>query len=393
MFTISGKHFTIIYHPADEDGFLICHPTGQDWWALPSGKFPESDGKISPTTEELLFMSRYFKCLTGISTDGHCFHNVASLDCSKEDEQTFVFFYNDMRREDHCGVGFYPSNPSCRLTLTTPTGEKPVYDGFKYILLDDARKYLDEANLQLLELAFKYQGRRFAPLKCFKDSMLRARIERDRDIPTVTLSTDEQAVFEAVKDSGELQRFAELIGKGVDVNAKDGDGYTALYRCSSPDKAKLLLKAGANPNLICHDQGLFESPLHRAVRAHNTELVKVMVEGGADLFYHDGRGMTPLDVVREMNSDEMAAHETLYFNDTPRSKMKNDVVLNEELAKAMDDIGNFPYGQVEALLREGADPYARVKGGPSIMQTIDDCHRETTEIKDYFRNIDKDIDI
>ena len=70
MFTISGKHFTIIYHPADEDGFLICNPTGQDWWTLPSGKFPESDGKISPTTEELLFMSKYFKGLTGISTDG-----------------------------------------------------------------------------------------------------------------------------------------------------------------------------------------------------------------------------------------------------------------------------------------------------------------------------------
>lgn len=395
MSAIGNRYFVIIYHPADEDGFLICHQTGLDHWTLPSGKFPEPDGKIPLGAAEKIFLSKYFKSLTDIGTDRARYRNVARLDRDEADGQTLVFFYDDHRREDPYDYDdFHPQNPRCLLTAADSKDKQSVCDSFKYILFDEAEEYLDANSLHLLKLAFECKGGRDCILKKFKDLMLRARLERVKDIKPAALSADEEAMFEAVKDSGKLQTLFDLVRKGVDANARDKDGYTALYRCADPGKTRLLLKAGADPNIICRDQGLFESPLHKAVKARNPELVEVLVEGGADLFYHDHRNMTSVDTVGEMEGDEIKAHSLLYYNNACQSGMKDNDALNKKLAKIANKIGWLSYyDEVTALLKAGANPYARINGKPSVMEVIDDAHRKTMKIIEYFQRITDDVDL
>ena len=79
--------------------------------------------------------------------------------------------------------------------------------------------------------------------------------------------------------TSELWRFSSA--KRVDVNAREQDGATALawaaVRCN-PGIAKLLLKAGANPNLT-NEQGV--GPLYLAISNGSTEMVELLLAGGA----------------------------------------------------------------------------------------------------------------
>lgn len=81
-----------------------------------------------------------------------------------------------------------------------------------------------------------------------------------------------------------------LISVGVDVNARDHDHWTPLHfaaRVKSHECAKLLLYAGANPN-VPNIEGV--TPLHELLLAlpMDIELVALMLEHGADPFQKHG---------------------------------------------------------------------------------------------------------
>src|SRR5690349_8364034 len=89
------------------------------------------------------------------------------------------------------------------------------------------------------------------------------------------------ALIDAVQDD-DLAQVTELLGKHVDVNARDVDGSTALawasVRCNS-GIAALLLKAGAKPNLT-NEQGV--GPLYLALTNGSLDLVRLLLANGAD---------------------------------------------------------------------------------------------------------------
>lgn len=104
-----------------------------------------------------------------------------------------------------------------------------------------------------------------------------------------------------------------LLAQGADPNFTYPDtGETMLHlaalrgwREGNTECVRLLLKAGANPNVHCKvgiptpalDFGtkvIGETPLHRAAAFGSEEMIELMVEAGADITATDAHGETPL---------------------------------------------------------------------------------------------------
>ena len=69
------------------------------------------------------------------------------------------------------------------------------------------------------------------------------------------------------------------------------------------ESVKILLKAGANPNIARDEDGA--TPLHEAALLHNMGCVRDLVAGGANINAKDKEGNTPLQyALRSSSSDE-----------------------------------------------------------------------------------------
>ena len=90
-----------------------------------------------------------------------------------------------------------------------------------------------------------------------------------------------------------------LLEAGADLYDSTYDLYDSTYIVNTPlsfaaskgslEIVKLLLQAGANPN-----QGGLVCPLHRAVVGEYSDVVRMLIEAGADIDYPDDFGMTAL---------------------------------------------------------------------------------------------------
>lgn len=148
---------------------------------------------------------------------------------------------------------------------------------------------------------------------------------------TVFLDSKAQAFAEAC-ESGDLVAINRLIAEGADINAQSSDGVTPLLRAliaKKKDAYKVLLQAGANPNLrdrmgnaavnsaaecsdpfflelalrhdgepdLINEGSLFSrnnTPLFYAVYKEHASNVALLIEAGAKLDHQDEKGYTPL---------------------------------------------------------------------------------------------------
>jgi ankyrin repeat protein len=116
--------------------------------------------------------------------------------------------------------------------------------------------------------------------------------EEPRDGETVLMFASSNADPDVVKF---------LLSKGADANAVTPDGATALHYAFDPRKAldvsrlervaTHLLEHDANPNAL-RDDGI--SPLHLAAQGYAPELVRLLIDAGANLGLPDRNGNTPL---------------------------------------------------------------------------------------------------
>jgi ankyrin repeat protein len=109
---------------------------------------------------------------------------------------------------------------------------------------------------------------------------------------------------------GDVAALRQQLAAGVDVNAAQGDGMTALHWAAAngrADLATMLLQAGARPAATTRLGGF--TPLHLAARAGSAPIVDALVSAGADVTATTSTGTTALMLAAE--SGVVAAVERL----------------------------------------------------------------------------------
>jgi len=102
-----------------------------------------------------------------------------------------------------------------------------------------------------------------------------------------------EELLQAAKQ-GNLKKLNELLSKGADVNAKDGNGNSVLLYAIKHNKVEavnFLLSKGAN--LEAKNKNI-RTPLMFAIIEENAEMVKFLLSKGAKLEAKDDTGWTPL---------------------------------------------------------------------------------------------------
>jgi len=106
------------------------------------------------------------------------------------------------------------------------------------------------------------------------------------------------------------EAFNHFIQKNADVNAKNDNGETPLFKAIFNNSIRLLLVEllldnGANVNIVNSSHG--EGVLHYAVRLQRSDLVSVLIKAGADLKIRGRKaGKTPYELALQDKNEEMA---------------------------------------------------------------------------------------
>lgn len=109
--------------------------------------------------------------------------------------------------------------------------------------------------------------------------------------------------------SMEIARY--LIDRGANLGAKDKNGNGVLHLCGEkgyPDLIMYILDKGGENIDINDTNKKKETPLHLAVRNNKEEVVKLLIEKGADINAVDSIGATPLSVALEVDNLSLAKY-------------------------------------------------------------------------------------
>ena len=117
------------------------------------------------------------------------------------------------------------------------------------------------------------------------------------------MTPDEERLFAAAWE-GDVEAVRGILNAGVDVNAEDMWGNTALYWAARNGRVavvQLLVAEGAEVNA---EDNHGYTPLIWAVKGRHLDIVQLLLEKGAEVNAEDNRGYTPLIwAVRERHLD------------------------------------------------------------------------------------------
>jgi ankyrin repeat protein len=176
------------------------------------------------------------------------------------------------------------------------------------------------------------------------------------------LIEDTPALIQAIQNDGDTNQIAKMLSGPVDVNAKNGDGLTALMAVAEADNgnneiAQLLLKHGANVNDIRSDG---ETPLMLAVEQNKVELVRTFLDHNANIEVVRNDGKTPLIIATYYGFTAIAQMlVNKGANVNARTKDGENALVNAT-QQGQEDF-------VRLLLAKGADVNARVQNDATVL--------------------------
>jgi hypothetical protein len=112
-------------------------------------------------------------------------------------------------------------------------------------------------------------------------------------------------VIRLAVQNGDIHALERAVRRGADPNAQDAFGNFVLLDVREPAMAEALIRLGANADVRDHQGG--DTPLIRAARMGDTDLVKVLLAAHADVHIKDARGETALSEAIAGGHDRIAA--------------------------------------------------------------------------------------
>lgn len=103
-----------------------------------------------------------------------------------------------------------------------------------------------------------------------------------------------------------FEKTKKLLQNNMNPNIIDELGWTPLHDAAiqgNTEIVKLLLEAGANVN--AQDKEDLYTPLHDAARMNHSEIVRLLLACGADTSLKDRWNNTPLNIAQEYKFEEI----------------------------------------------------------------------------------------
>jgi ankyrin repeat protein len=189
------------------------------------------------------------------------------------------------------------------------------------------------------------------------------------------------AIYEAI-ENGDTGAVRALLDRySFDVNARDRDRQTLLYkaaRAGNVDMVEMLLSAGANVNAR---SGYETTPLHWVARSGNRDIAEMLVDKGADVNARDSSGNTPLHRAALADKVDWIAkrfsHKGVNFDVLDSAGTIEFLISRGADVNAKDNGGGVPLAcavgssspnldAIRALIAAGADVKAVDKEGGTI---------------------------
>jgi len=133
---------------------------------------------------------------------------------------------------------------------------------------------------------------------------------------------DGYAIWQAAH-KGDRTGLTRLVELGMDVNARDEEGYTAIILAAASghtDCVNILISFRADVNAQNSDKALLVTALHCAAIGGWPSCAESLVKAGADLSIRDGAGDTALDwAIRENHLEIVELLETAKKQQTSKT--------------------------------------------------------------------------
>lgn len=170
---------------------------------------------------------------------------------------------------------------------------------------------------------------------------------------------NDESDFVIAAREGLAQIVGSLLAKGVDIDARDGSGYTALMNAAAPghaDVVRLLLNRGAQVEAI---DGGGATALMRAALAGQLAIAKQLLEKGADVEIKD-RTLGGTALIYSVGSPEIVS---LLLERGANANAQNDLGLSALMIAAFNGYATT----IPLLLNGGADLNAKDRLGKTAL--------------------------
>ena len=160
---------------------------------------------------------------------------------------------------------------------------------------------------------------------------------------------------------GDVAEIRRLISNGVNVNAADSSGFTALMAAAvdATDAVPDLLAAGANVDTKDYVEGA--TALTIACQRKNLQVIKALVNHGANVNAISKYGQTPLMTAANTCSDPVVRYLLQNGAKVAEKSASGGTALFSAVVQGCVDVANV-------LLQAGADVNIRTAQGETLLE-------------------------